>query len=294
MKRLLLLLLATSGVSSSFAARAAAQDLSQAWVERHYRFLPRVSRLVEIDPVSDPPIPWIVLGDFDFLAYPPHPAAFLPAPHFANVDAWASHPMLAISVGLDDVVNLTGMMGRALNASWPHPPRVEVFQFKGEDGNGYPADVFVARAGRWIYMRGENHPTSAPTEQGPFRSKWILKGIARQTPFPDFDRSEIVDGDDLLKWAEGFGDALNPVLARDRGDADADGDIDGGDFLTWQQNLGDAPPSFEFFDAEIEAAVAGAASAVPEPSTGVLLAVGLAALRRRSGVRSQESRWKLV
>jgi hypothetical protein len=284
MKRRVLFLLAIAGVLSSLAATAAAQDLSPSSVERHYRFLPRVSRLIEIDPVFDPPIPWIVLGEFDFLAWPPHPAAFVPAPHFANVDAWASHPMLAISVGLDDVVNLTGMQGRQLNPFWPQPPRVEVFQFKGDDGNGYPADVFVARAGRWLYMRGENHPASAPTEHGPFRSKWILKGIARQTPFPDFDRSEVVDGGDLIKWAQGFGDALNPVLARDRGDADGDGDVDGSDFLTWQQDLGDAPPSFEFFDTAIDAAIASAASAVPEPGAGVLIAMGLAALavRRRA------------
>jgi hypothetical protein len=286
MKRCVLVALTFVGGLLQFAASAAAQDLSPSSVKRHYRFLPRVSRLIEADPVFDPPIPWIVLGEFDFLAWPPHPAALVPAPHFANVDAWASHPMLAISVDLDGVVNLTGMAGRQLNGSWPpQPDLVEIFQFKGDDGNGYPADVFVARAGRWIYMRGENHPDAAPTGHWPFRSKWILKGIARQTPFPDFNRSEVVDGDDLIKWAQGFGDALNPILARDRGDADEDGDVDGLDFLNWQRDLGDAAPSFEYFDAAIEAAIASAVAAVPEPNASLLIAMGLAtfAARRRVG-----------
>jgi hypothetical protein len=290
MKRSVIVGLAFVGGLLQLAASAAAQDLSPDSVTRHYRFLPRVSRLIEMDPVFDPPIPWIVLGEFDFSSWPHHPAALVPAPHFSNVDAWASHPMLAISVGLDEVVNLTGLHGRQLNPFWPHPPRVEIFQFKGEDGNGYPADVFVARAGRWLYMRGENHPDAAPTTHGPFRSKWALKAIARQTPFPDFDRSEVVDGDDLLKWAQGFGDELNPVLARDRGDADQDGDIDGADFLTWQRDLGDAPPAFEFFDAEIEAALASAAAAVPEPTAGALIVLGTAGLAARRKARRSAAR----
>jgi hypothetical protein len=269
-----------------FAASAAAQDLDPASVSRHYRFLPRVSRLVEIDPVFDPPIPWTVRGEFDFRAWPPHPAALVPAPHFANVEAWVTHPHQDILVDLDDVVDLSALIGRQLNASWPPQPQlVEIFHFKGEDGNGYPADVFVARAGRWLFMRGQNHPDAAPHADGPFRSAWVLRTLSRQTPFPDFDGNDAVDAVDLFAWNLGY----NGLVTGDpyRGDADRDGDADGADFLTWQRDLGDIPPPLEFFDAAIDAAVAGAAAAVPEPTTAALIAMPLAVLsRRRRAVRT--------
>jgi hypothetical protein len=286
MMRSLFVGLALVGGLLHVATSATAQDLDPASVSRHYRFIPRVSRLIEIDPVSDPPIPWIVRGEFDFRAWPPHPAALVPAPHFANVEAWATHPHQDISVDLDDVVNLTGMLGRQLNASWPPPPQlVEIFQFKGDDGNGYPAEVFVARAGRWLYMRGQNRPAAAPHTDGPFRSAWVLKTLSRQTPFPDFDASDFVDAGDLNSWRTGFGDATTAA----HGDADGDGDADGADFLSWQRDVGDSAPPLEFFDAAIDAAVASAAAPVPEPTTAALIALPLAALarRRRAGVCPQ-------
>jgi hypothetical protein len=268
--------------SLQFAAAAAAQD-DGFEVTRHYRFLPRVSRLVEIDPVWDPPAPWIVFGDFDFVHYRPDPRAFLPASHFANVDAWASHPILTISERLDDVVNLSGLIGGQINAYQGQP--TELFHFEGDDGNGYPTDLFMARSGRWLYMRGENHPDSAPTTRGPFRSKWILRGLARQTPFADFDRSESIDSGDLSKWFTGFGEVNRPAqVAQSLGDADGDGDVDGADFLSWQRDLGETPPDIAMFDAAIDAAIAGAASAVPEPASLVvatLAAIGLLGPHRR-------------
>ena len=282
MKRCVLFILAVVFFAFQFAATAAAQN-DGFEVTRHYRFLPRVSRLVEIDPVWDPPAPWIVFGEFDFVHYRPDPRALLPATHFANVDAWASHPILAISEQLDDVVNLSGLIGDQINSYEGQP--FELFHFQGDDGNGYPTDLFVARSGRWLYMRGENHPDSAPTTHGPFRSKWILRGLARQTPFPDFDKSEAVDSGDLNKWISGFGEVNRPAqVAQSLGDADGDRDVDGADFLSWQRDLGETPPDFALFDAAIDAAIAGAASAVPEPSAGALIALGMTvlAVRRRA------------
>jgi hypothetical protein len=172
------------------------------------------------------------------------------------------------------------LIGRQLNASWPPQPHlVEIFHFKGDDGNGYPADVFVARAGRWLFMRGQNHPAAAPHSDGPFRCAWVLKSLSRQTPFPDFDNNEVVDAVDLIAWTAGFNGAVTADPSR--GDADGDGDVDGADFLSWQRDVGDSPPSLEFFDAAIDAAVANAATAVPEPTAAALIALPLAALARR-------------
>jgi hypothetical protein len=281
MKRCVIFILAVV-FSFQFAATAVAQD-DDFEVTGHYRFLPRVSRLVEIDPVWDPPAPWIVFGEFDFVHYRPDPRAFLPATQIANVDAWASHPMLAISEQLDDVVNLSELIGGQINSYQGQP--FELFHFEGDDGIGYPTDLFAARSGRWLYLRGENHPVSAPTTHGPFRSKWILRGLARQTPFPDFDNSEAVDSGDLNNWFSGFGEVNRPAqVAQSLGDADGDRDVDGADFLSWQRDVGETPPDVAMFDAAIDAARASAATAVPEPSAGALIAFGMTALalRRRA------------
>ncbi|HEX6960381.1 MAG TPA: PEP-CTERM sorting domain-containing protein [Lacipirellula sp.] len=58
----------------------------------------------------------------------------------------------------------------------------------------------------------------------------------------------------------------------------------GADLLNWQRGLGETPPDLAMFDAVIDAAVAGAAFAVPEPRAGALIALGMAALivRRRT------------
>jgi len=72
----------------------------------------------------------------------------------------------------------------------------------------------------------------------------------------DNDGDGDVDGDDLNSWAAAYGTTSG-------GDADADGDSDGADFLAWQRNFTGPGP------------VAASAAAVPEPSTLMLLALGL-------------------
>jgi hypothetical protein len=67
----------------------------------------------------------------------------------------------------------------------------------------------------------------------------------------DFNQSGAVDGADLTIWQTAYG-------STSAGDADADGDTDGRDFLLWQRQFGTSPLS--------------AATAVPEPAMGVLLA----------------------
>ena len=77
----------------------------------------------------------------------------------------------------------------------------------------------------------------------------------------DFDGDGDVDGDDLTQWQGDYGVNADS-------DADGDGDSDGFDFLVWQQNyMGSSPLA--------------AASAVPEPSTVILLVVGFTLLSRR-------------
>jgi hypothetical protein len=82
-----------------------------------------------------------------------------------------------------------------------------------------------------------------------------------------------VDGLDYLLWAGAFGDdpAADPPGSPENGDYDGNGVVDGIDYLTWAGNFGNGPND---------------GSAVPEPSSMLLLAAGAAGMagwrRRRS------------
>lgn len=86
----------------------------------------------------------------------------------------------------------------------------------------------------------------------------ILAGQVADWLTADFDRDGIVDGDDLAGWTGGVGDG-------DAYDADGDGDSDGNDFLAWQQQFG---------ASSFVTAAQPAASAIPEPTGGLLVIVG--------------------
>ena len=88
----------------------------------------------------------------------------------------------------------------------------------------------------------------------------ILAGQRRDWSTADFNRDGIVDGDDLAGWTGGMGDG-------DAYDANGDGDSDGNDFLLWQQQFG---------VSSFVTAAPPAASAVPEPTGGLLTIFGAA------------------
>lgn len=52
----------------------------------------------------------------------------------------------------------------------------------------------------------------------------------------DFDKDEVVDGDDLLIWQSNSG--AQSGATSNNGDTDDDGDVDGHDFLVWQRQSG--------------------------------------------------------
>jgi len=87
----------------------------------------------------------------------------------------------------------------------------------------------------------------------------------------DFDGDNDVDGADFLTWQRGLGTASGATLAQ--GDANGDGAITGADLTIWRAQFGPA-------------AAAGAASAVPEPASAVMVVMALlaagGALRRRA------------
>jgi hypothetical protein len=81
-------------------------------------------------------------------------------------------------------------------------------------------------------------------------------------PSADFDGDGDVDGADLNVWRGDF------ATAGPQADADGDGDADGADFLAWQRQVGST-------------AAAPAANPIPEPASGVMLSLVLAAAATR-------------
>lgn len=76
----------------------------------------------------------------------------------------------------------------------------------------------------------------------------------------DFNNDTRVDGADFLIWQRGFGGPGGNAV----GDANGDGQVNGDDFVVWKSKFG-------------QSAVA-AGGAVPEPATGLVSAIGAAAL----------------
>lgn len=84
----------------------------------------------------------------------------------------------------------------------------------------------------------------------------------------DFDEDSDVDEDDLATWEANYGLATGATKAM--GDADGNEIVDGNDFLIWQAQLTGSLPF--------------STTAVPEPTTGLLLvlAAGIFGVRRRT------------
>ena len=80
----------------------------------------------------------------------------------------------------------------------------------------------------------------------------------------DFDEDGDVDATDLSIWQSGYG--VTGSAQKSDGDADFDGDVDGLDFLIWQRQVGS------------DISLSPNAATVPEPSSTVIMAIGLAAL----------------
>lgn len=259
------------------AASAVAQTVST----DHYRFLPKLSVLNQSGGFGGFDVDHRVMGTFDF-EIEIGPTDVSPTEYvakFSDVNAWASHPILAYVLPLNQTLNLEGLVGRKVPVAAP----IDIYRFDGETNDGSSVELYAAQIGPWLHLKGT---TTAPPNSADF-FEYELKAVARRTPFADFDGNSSVDSIDLAKWAGRFGLKTTAGDTLGQGDANNDGVTDGADFLAWQRQVGEVVPTAESLDALVEAALAtvrpasqSSIAAVPEPATLSLLGVALFAVVR--------------
>ena len=250
----------------------------------HYQFLPRLSVLNQSGGIGGFDVDFRVMGKFDFTVEFGHTDVWPPqyVAKFSNVDAWASHPILAYVLPLDQTLNLSGLVGWQLPVAAPF----DVYCFDGTTQDGSSVKLIAAEIGPWLHLRGETTPPPRSADY----FEYELKAVARRTPFADFTQDDAVDNADLARWSSRFGLKASALEGLAQGDANQDGIADGADFLQWQRQAGEVAPALASLDAMVDAALATLAAAeptsiaaVPEPTTLGLGVVGIAGLllRRR-------------
>jgi len=256
---------------ASLAAASRAQTVSV----DHYRFLPRLSVLNQSGGFGGFDVDFRVMGKFDF-ELQLGPTDVWPTDYvakFTNVDAWASHPILAYVLPLDQTLNLSGLTGKQLPVAAPF----DVYQFDGTTQDGSSVKLIAAEIGPWLHLRGETTPPPGSADVFSYE----LKAVARRRPFADFTQDDAVDNADLAKWSSRFGLNASPLDGLAQGDANEDGIANGADFLEWQRQAGEVAPTLASLDAMVSAALAtvdatvtASLTAVPEPGSVGLLVVG--------------------
>jgi hypothetical protein len=266
---------------SAAIAQAQSWDPKPSAFVGHFRFLPRYSILNESGGIAGRDTNFRVYGEFDL-----YDGSRLPVAdgwvRFENVDAWASHPILAYVLLLDDVLAMSDLKGEQLPVMAPF----DVYRFTGKTDDGSSVELFASHLGPWLRLRGGTTPPPGSADFFTYR----LNALAREIPFADFNGDEAVSKADLASLTSNFGAGLAAPAAFNAGDATGDHVVDGGDFLAWQRQFGVATPPLAALDAAIEQGIAAAARAsvlaVPEPSSAALSLAALAlggALRRRRG-----------
>lgn len=255
-------------VASSLAAdRAIAQDPPE--VLEHFRIVPRLSTLHESGGIAGIERRYRLIGRYDLQ----HGFGWSAEASFENAEVWGSVisalPTPAVVLDVDELLNLEGLKGRALPLGAPF----DVYQFKGETADGSSIELFAAKLGPWMYLRGDTQP---PPGSADFFT-YHLHALARSRPFADANGDGVVDAADYVALRKSRGGG---------GMGSVEDLTEGATFDDWRHQFGESAPDVSAMDAMVSAALASyvAAAGVPEPAC-LVLAIGggvfIAGLRRR-------------
>jgi hypothetical protein len=264
--------LVAAAICVAVLAPAATARADHPTIPSPYRFISSASTLSRSD-VPGHKLDLSIHGWFD-LAIDQHNGAVATA-QFVDVFAQAGHPLLDITVDVDEALNLTGLTGVQLPVGAPF----DVYHFTGKKPapDNSEVSIFARVLGPWLSLDGGTTPPPQSTNV----PAYTLQAVARTLPFADFFEDDVVDGRDLQQWGSHFGQPLiTDPTSQPYGDADGDLDADGADFLIWQRQIG---PVISPVNSEFAAAVPSIArhsstvpdiATVPEPTAALMLVVG--------------------
>lgn len=240
-----LLALATS--TSLLATSIHAQDPAQ--ILDHYRLLPRHSTLQQTGGIAGFDFKYRLIGEYDFARGPS-----LSSPvKFKDAEIWGSqiadHPVPAMVLDVDQILNLEGLTGHKLVVAIPG----DVYQFKGNTSDGSSVSLLATVIGPWMYLRGNTQPPPGSADFFSYR----VQALARSRPFADFNDDGVVNGADYVSY-------------RDSGGAGASSITAGAGLAEWRQQFGETVPDIAKMDLMLTAAL-GSGGAVPEPSSCILV-----------------------
>ena len=219
----------------------------------HYRILPRHSTLQQTGGIAGFDLKYRLIGKYDLL----HGVGWNSRAKFENAEIWGSqisdHPVPAIVIDVDEILNLERLHGEALPVGAPF----DVYQFKGNTSDGSSVNLLGAVIGPWMYLRGGTQPPEGSADYFTYR----IHALARSKPFADFNGDGRVDGADYVLHRK----------AADAGNAAALDDVTAGaGFAEWRQQFGETVPDLTAMDMMLSAAM-GSSAAVPEPASWALV-----------------------
>jgi hypothetical protein len=186
--------------------------------------------------------------------------------------------------------------GSALNATvWNSLQEQNLAGFPAGNGSGNGWEQFGGSGAKVVgesYLTGNSNVANSTSISiggafnvgGAHDLVFVYGVVPENAPTADFDGDGDSDGADFLRWQRGLGTDAGATKAQ--GDADNDMDVDADDLAVWKGDFGSASFSgTSVLTRGFVRYVTGAATAVPEPSSVLLVGMGLASLavgRRKS------------
>jgi len=197
-----------------------------------------------------------------------------------------------------DYYKVTSAGGPALDAAdWNSLQEQNLAGFPAGSGSGNGWEQFGGSSsrvigesfltGNSIVSNGASIPLGAAFNPGGAQDlTFVYAVVPEDAPGADFDADGDSDGNDFLLWQRGLGTASGATLSQ--GDADGDEDVDADDLAVWKSNFGaDLFSGPGALVTGFVRYVTGAAAAVPEPSSVLLVGMGLASLAVRGWRKSK-------